>query len=645
MYFYLVAPFVVVRQTEHAYTYHSQTPLAIGSVVRISVGKKEVNGLVTAVVNQKPTFTTKAINSVITPRPLPKPLIALGYWMSEYYATHLAITLQTLLPTGLHKKRRVQTNSGSSSLRKRTKIVLNDAQRRAIIAANKRSGGTILLHGVTGAGKTQVYIEAAKHQARKGKSTIILVPEIALTPQLVSEFSHHFQNLVVTHSQMTEADRHHTWLRVLNNDEPTIVIGPRSALFMPVSNLGLIVIDECHEPSYKQEQSPRYSALRAASMLAKFNEATVLLGSATPSVHDYYLAQVTKSPIINLPRAIAAESNTAVEVVDLGSQGNFRKHRLFSNTLLAHIQQALQNKQQTLLFHNRRGTSPTTLCEHCGWMANCPTCYIPLTLHADIHQLRCHLCAFKQSPPTSCPICKQPTITFKGIGTKLIETEISKLFPEARIMRFDADTATTDTVQARYKELYSGDIDIMIGTQVLAKGLDLPHLSVVGIVQADSGLALPDFGAEERTFQLIYQVIGRTGRTHGKGHVVVQTYHPQHPAVTAAIDRDYQRFYRAEIKKREIALFPPFRYLLKLVCSYKTEKGAITASKKLAQALRSEYPNLEILGPTPAFHERLGGNYRWQLLIKSKQRNELVSIVQGRVPAGWQADLDPASLL
>ncbi len=644
MYFYLIAPAIVVRSDETAFTYHSKTPLAVGTLVRVSVGKRLVNGVIVSVVKDKPQFATKPIETIVTDTPLPLPLLKLAEWMSDYYAAHLGLVLQTILPTGLHKQRRATQPASPYPIRKRTKIVLKPEQQKALMIIGKQQSGTMLLHGVTGSGKTQVYIEIAKQLARQGKSSIILVPEIALTPQLVAEFANHFQNLIVTHSGMTESARHKAWLEALDAQAPTVVIGPRSALFMPLSNLGLVVVDECHEPSYKQEQTPRYLALRAATILASLHDqAKAILGSATPAVADYYLAQSTKRPIIKLSQPISTQVQPHIAIIDNKQRDNFKRHRFLSDALLTRIEETIAQGQQVLLFHNRRGTSPTTMCEQCGWMAECPTCFLPLTLHADTHKLRCHLCGFEQHVPPSCPVCQQPTITFKGVGTKLIEAEVTKLFPKARIARFDADTAEAEAVHHRYQELYDGHIDIMIGTQMLAKGLDLPNLTLVGVVQADSGLILPDYLADERVFQLLYQVIGRVGRNHHQGNVVIQTYQPDHPIVKAAVARDYQAFYQAEIKHREAGHFPPFRYLLKLVCTYKTEKGVIEASKKLARELRTN-KDLEVLGPTPSFHERLGGTYRWQLIVKAKKRSDLADIAR-KMGANWQADIDPLSLL
>lgn len=642
--YYLVAPAAIVRADEPAFTYSSPQPLAVGSLVRVSVGKKVLNGVVVRTV-AKPAFKTKPVNELLAAEPLPEPLIKLAWWLADYYVAHFALALQTILPAGLHKVRRESKNTAHHPKRTRTKFVLNKEQSAALQKINSTPNGTVLLHGVTGSGKTQVYIEAAKHQAAKGRSTIVLVPEIALTPQLVAEFANHFERLIVTHSGMTEAKRHHAWLQALTATEPTVVIGPRSALFMPLKNVGLIVADEAHEPSYKQEQAPRYSALRAAAVLAQFHkDARVVLGSATPSVTDYYLAQHTNSPILRLRSSAVIVSAAEAEVVDLKKKELFRRHRFVSDTLLARIEEALAAGHQTLLFHNRRGTAPTTICEHCGWLAECPTCFLPLTLHADHHILRCHICNYQLPVPPSCPVCHEPTIIFKGIGTKLIEAEMTKLFPKSHIARFDADTRQAEAVHNRYQELYDGGIDILIGTQMLAKGLDLPNLRVVGVIQADSGLVLPDYLAEERVFQLLYQVMGRVGRGRIPGQVVIQTFQPDHPIVQAAVARDYEAFYTAELARRRTGKFPPFGFLLKLACSYKTEAGAVSASSKLARQLRAAYPGTEVLGPTPAFYERMGGMYRWQLVVKARKRSDLVAIAAS-LPPGWQADIDPVSLL
>jgi primosomal protein N' (replication factor Y) len=644
MYYYLVAPTSVVRADQPAFTYHSESELSVGAIVVVSVGKKKLAGVVRSTA-KKPSFTTKPIEQLIVANPLPTPLVSLASWMSDYYATHLALVLQTLLPSGLSKKRRDSKSSIVHASRARTNIVLNAEQQSAVKTITEHAAGTLLLHGVPGSGKTQVYIEAARHELSAGRSSIVLVPEIALTPQLVAEFTNHFPQVVVTHSHMSEPERHKAWLEVANASEPLIVIGPRSALFMPIPDLGLIVIDEAHEPSYKQDQSPRYSALRTASVLAKLHKnAKVVLGSATPSISDYYLAEHTKSPIIKLTKPAVATEKPSVELIDLRKKELFREHRFLSDALLARMREALQANQQVLLFHNRRGTAPTTLCSNCGWSSLCETCFVPMTLHADKHQLMCHICGRAHKVPPSCPECGNPSIVFRGIGTKMIEDEVRKAFPKANIARFDADNAADQTLDRRYQEIYDGHIDIMIGTQILAKGLDVPRLSLVGVMQADNGLHLPDYQAEERVFQLLYQVAGRVGRGKHESHVVVQTFLPDHAAITHALERDYDGFYQAQLLERKRGNFPPFTYLLKLTTSYKTEAGAIRAARAMTTKLRGAYPHLTIQGPTPAFYERMHGNYRWQLLIKSKKRSEL-AVIADSMPVGWQVDLDAANLL
>lgn len=643
MYYYLVAPTVIVRKNEYAFTYHSESKLSVGTLVRISIGKKESNGIVVGTAH-KPTFKTKLIDTILSDKPLPIQLVKLAHWLSEYYSTPTPLVMQAILPTGLHKKRRDTQKTDAHASRNRTKIVLNAEQSAAIKTITAQKTGTVLLHGVTGGGKTHVYIEAAKFAEQHDRSTILLVPEIALTPQLVAEFANHFDNIIVTHSQMTEAERHKAWVNVHKNDKPVVIIGPRSALFMPVTNLGLIVIDECHEPSFKQDQSPRYSALRAASVLARLHNATTVLGSATPSVADYYLADKTNSPIIKIQQTARDTTPPVVKLIDSKKRDNFKEHRFISDELIAVARDCLVNNKQIMIFHNRRGTAPTTLCTQCGWTSLCSSCLIPQTLHGDKHKLICHLCGLQSNVPPCCPECNFPDVTFKGIGTKLIETEVSKIFPKARIARFDADNQQEETLAAKYQQIYDGEIDIIIGTQILAKGLDLPHLRVVGIIQADSGLNLPDYVADERVFQLIYQVSGRVGRGADQSHVVIQTFQPNHKTIELALLRNYDVFYSTQIEQRKSAALPPFVHLLKLVCTYKTESAAIKSAQTMSAKIKSTWPNVVVLGPTPAFYERLGGNYRWQLLVKYSKRAILAEIATS-MPDHWQYDLDPASLL
>lgn len=635
----------MIRPDSAVFTYEYDGTLATGHIVLIEIGRRQIIGVVISEVS-RPSYKTKTILSVIEQRPLPFQIIQLANWMSVYYATHLALVLQTLLPKGLNKNRRLHSPSQMAHQYKRAKIILNDHQSTALQAIDQMTSGTLLLHGVTGSGKTAVYIEAAKRTLEAGKSVIVLLPEIALTTQVVNQFSGEFENIILTHSGQTEANRHLAWRDALVSKEPRVVIGPRSALFMPLANIGLIIIDEAHEPSFKQEQSPRYSALRAASILARYHTAKLVLGSATPSISDYFIAKASSSPIIEMNSTAKLSRPPEVTIVDMTKRDYFRRHRFLSDILIGQIEKSLAEHSQVLVFHNRRGSTSITLCEKCGWQATCARCFIPLALHGDSHDLRCHTCGAVEVVPTSCPLCLSPDVIHKGIGTKLIESELAKLFPQATIARFDGDSKSGYTLDARYEELYKGSIDIIIGTQIVAKGLDLPHLRTVVVVQADTGLSMPDFSTTERTFQLLAQVVGRVGRSDHDTSIIVQTYQPTNFVIVDGLSQQYSEFYEKTVIERRRANFPPFSFLLKLTCAYKTEAASIRNAKALAEKIRHNFPlEIEVLGPAPAFYERQRDMYRWQLVLKSKKRSSLVEALKYLPQTHWQFELDPTNLL
>ena len=652
-FYFEVAPLKIVRTNSEVFTYVSKEKLETGQIVQIPVGKKNMFGVVFKEV-KKPDFKTREILKIVEKTPIPKHLIELSKWMSQYYATPLSQVLSGILPAGLGKNRR-------SSKKEKIKLtdekescsnfLYTDQQQDAINKLDKIHSGTVLLHGITGSGKTSIYINQTEKVLANQQSAIILVPEIALTSQLVLNFEKHFNNIKIIHSHQTEAERHKTWLKILNDSEPQVIIGARSALFAPVKNLGLIVIDECHEPSFKQDQTPKYSALRASSFLASNFNFKAIFGSATPLIEDYFLAELSEknggNKIIRLTELAKKEAQPAkIELVDLTKKDS-KNHRFFSKKMLAEMEQTLSENKQVLIYHNRRGSASITLCHNCGWMALCPNCFVPLTLHADKFQLSCHICGHKERPPISCPDCGEAEIIHKGIGTKAIEEEIRKLFPQKKVARFDADSDKNETVEKLYNEIRSGEIDIIIGTQVIAKGLDLPNLKTVCVVQADAGLALPDFTSSERNFQLISQVIGRVGRHSNESNVIIQTYQPEAPSIQFGLNQDYTGFYNFEIKNRQKQNYPPFVYLLKLTCVYKTEISAVRNSQKEAREIRKKFSkDVQFFGPTPAFYERVGDTYRWQIVVKSKKRAPLLEIArefQGKPQ--WRVDLDPPGLI
>lgn len=644
--YYEVIPTKVFRAGADILTYSSDSPLKPGQIVEIPLGRAKVVGVVYKRAPKKPDFPTKPIIRAVYDEPLPPHILKSMRWLAEYYLCPLPLVANLFLPTGVAKKRNKKNILKSEKNFKISEILLNDAQKRALEALQRAWTATKLLHGVTGSGKTNIYLKLAENALNAGKSVILLVPEIALTSQLVQIFEKTFEKTVLKiHSRQTEAERHLTWEAILKNDEPKIIIGPRSALLTPVKNLGLIIIDEAHEQAYFQESPPKYSALRLASFMAKTLKITCLQGTATPEIADFYLARENHA-VVELKEKAKTTITPDVKVIDLKKRENFKKNRYFSDDLLKAIKDNLKNGYQTLIFHNRRGSAPLTICENCGWQALCPTCFLPLTLHADTYELICHTCGHHEKVPKSCPNCQNSGVIHKGFGTKLLEEELKKLEKTAKIARFDADNTKSNSLDALYDEVKNGEIDIIIGTQTIAKGLDLPKLKTVGVVQADAGLNLPDFSAEERTFQLISQVIGRIGRGHTENpNAIIQTYQPDHPAIMSAISENYADFSDYLLKKRQKSAFPPYAYLAKLSLTYKTEATVLKHLKTHYNLLKSN-KNLIVLAPTPAFHERTMKGYTWQIIVKAKNRKNLTEALKNLPENGnFHLVLDPPSLI
>ncbi len=637
-----MCPIGVIGGREDLLTYGSESELTNGVIVKIPFGKQTKLGVVIKATT-KPSFATKPIIASLS-EVVPAHLLALSLWMSEFYAVRRSMVLQTMLPSGMGKSRRSKERPHASATRTLQHHPLTQEQSEAIQAIDSSSAITHLLHGVTGSGKTRVYQELAKKTLAEQKSVLVLVPEIALTPQLAAEFESLHHNVLVLHSGLTEAERHINWQRLSTSREPWVVVGPRSILFSPLSSISLIIVDECHEPSYVQDSQPKYSALRVARKLAELCDGTkLLLGSATPLITDYFFAQKTKAPIIKLVRPTNTR-HTQVSIIDIKNRGTFGSHPLFSKILLEKMNNSLVQNEQILLFHNRRGTARMSLCSNCGWVAECSNCHVPMRLHHDHAELRCHICGLKDRLPQICPECKHPDIDFKGFGSKRIEAEVRKLYPEASVARFDSDTPIKEQLHHRYQELYDNKIKIIIGTQGIAKGLDLPNLNTVGIVQADSELFIPDFSSNERSFQLTTQVIGRAGRTGAHSNVIIQTLNPEHPTLQFAKNQNYEAFYAFEINERAAEHMPPHTYLLHATTGYSTVAAAEKAARKLSQQIKYIHPSVHIRGPSPAFHEHRGKLFYQQLVISSNKRGALIKIAKS-LPQRWQFTLDPINLL
>lgn len=646
MHYYHVAIATAKYHGKDLLTYASEKSLKPGTLIIALLQRTKIYGFIIEETT-RPSFKTKQLeqldDSILC---LPRQNLELFAWLQNYYPAPLGITAQLFLPSSFPKKIKIPVTEKSLQPKSNSDLPeLTSHQQKTLDTIS--DPGSYLIHGATGSGKTRVYIELAKRSLQNEKSCVILTPEISLTSQLAQEFERSFgkEQVIILHSQLTEATRRDIWLKILNSDRPHIIIGPRSALFSPLKNIGLIVVDESHEFAYKQENSPHYHALRVASKLAEIHKAQVVFGSATPSVNDYFIAKTRKRPIIQLETIRKAKQKPSL-IVDMRDKSQLSRSPHLSTPLLKKIEETLHTNQQVLLFINRRGTARIVLCENCGWQAVCSHCDLPLTYHHDNHTLRCHTCGITQAMRSSCPECNNADIILKSIGTKSVVSEIQKLFPGARVERFDTDNKKGERVHELYDEIRSGKIDILVGTQMLAKGLDLPKLGLVGVINADASMYLPDFTAQERTYQLLYQVIGRVGRSSQADNTtaVIQTYSPDSPTIRAAAKQDWETFYEAELAERKAFLFPPFCYLLKISCKRVKSEAAQATAEKFAETLKKEGLHILVDGPAPAFHEKVQNKYAWQLIIKSKDRSELLKVID-LTPSDWSYDIDPINLL
>ncbi|HEY8415616.1 MAG TPA: primosomal protein N' [Thermaerobacter sp.] len=538
-----------------------------------------------------------------------------------------------------------------------------EACRRLGESLRGRGPRVTLLHGVTGSGKTEVYLRAIAQVLAAGRGAICLVPEIALTPQTVARFRARFGDRVaVLHSAMSATERLGAWRRIRAGRHP-VVVGARSAVFAPLPDLGLVIVDEEHETSYKQEETPRYHAREVALARAGIEGAAVILGSATPSVETYYRARSGEIGLLRLSRRVADRPLPAVEVVDMRREFEAGNRSIFSRRLHRLIEERLASRQQVLLFLNRRGYHTVLLCRECGFVLRCPHCDVSLTYHqlpSGRMQCRCHYCDHRQVPPTVCPGCGGRTIRPFGLGTQRVEEHARRLFPGARIQRMDADvTARRGTHEAIYRRFAAGQIDILIGTQMIAKGWDVPGVTLVGVVSADTALHMPDFRRHERTFALLEQVAGRAGRGPEPGVVVIQTYTPEHYCLEAVRNHDYEAFFAREIEERRELSFPPFSHLVRAVVAGTDRKAVERAATGLAAAWREEVaargvPGGQVTPAAPAPIERLRGRWRWHVLARAGEREGLLAATRAaaaRVRPSWpegvllQLDADPVSML
>jgi primosomal protein N' (replication factor Y) (superfamily II helicase) len=544
-------------------------------------------------------------------------------------------------------------------------VTLTTPQRDALDRIEKLlHGGTfasVLLHGVTGSGKTEVYMRAITAALSQGRQVIYLVPEIALTPQLLTRLHARFgQNVGVLHSRLTRGERVDEWFRV-HRQQATIAIGPRSAIFAPLRRVGLIIVDEEHDPSYKQEEAPRYLARDVAIMRAKLCEAVVVLGSATPSLESFANAQQQRFHYLQLPDRVRTQDLPEVALVDLRRE----EHRAGPGEVLSHplrkaITARLARREQTLLFLNRRGYATFVQCHECGHICQCPRCSVALTFHIDDRSLKCHYCQFTTSPPETCPGCQGTRVEYFGLGTQKVEREARRIFPHARVARLDRDaTGGRHAMREILTRLARGEIDILIGTQMITKGHDFPKITLVGVVSADVTLGLPDFRAAERTFQLLTQVAGRAGRGEVPGEVIVQTFAPHHYAIQRAQAHDFHGFYAEEMAYRKHLSYPPAVRLAAIRFDAPDPQAVEQFCQAFVAVLRPHVHDADgvtLLGPAPAALAKLNNRFRWHLLLKAPTARRLHEVIENGLAAMRQAaiprhgvrlivDVDPVNLL
>lgn len=537
-------------------------------------------------------------------------------------------TIKGLIQKGILGQREVEIYRnpfGDRDFERTAALPLTEEQRKAIIpilhSIVQKKHETFLLYGVTGSGKTEVYLQSIQRVLQEGKEAIVLVPEISLTPQMVKRFKGRFGDQVaVLHSGLSAGEKYDEW-RKIQRKEVKVVVGARSAIFAPFENLGIIIIDEEHETSYKQEENPRYHARDAAIQRAVQHKCPVVLGSATPSLESFARAQKGVYHLLSLPKRMNNQALPSVEIVDMREELREGNRSMFSRVLLDKIKDRLGKKEQTVLFLNKRGHSSFIMCRDCGYVINCPNCDISLTYHRFNQQMKCHYCGHEASVPNICPECESEHIRYFGTGTQKVEEELAKILPEARVIRMDVDTTSRKGSHERLLDQFQeGHADILLGTQMIAKGLDFPNITLVGVLSADTMLHLPDFRSSEKTFQLLTQVSGRAGRHELEGEVIIQTYTPEHYSVELAGEQDYDRFYEREMIVRKIHRYPPFYYISLVTVSHEELMKAVSVTEKITQYIGSRLSAEGIvLGPVASPIPRINNRYRYQCLIKYKR--------------------------
>ncbi len=637
--------------------------VSFGVRVIVPFGRRTVTGVVVGSgTDGTPPERIKAISRVLDDEPLfDEEYLQLAQWVSRSYVSPLGEVLSAMLP-GARRKKELPQVTGDEPEVEPERIVLSEEQETAIRSVSETlqpgEEGWYYLYGITGSGKTEVFLRLAERIIASGKSVLYLVPEIALTHQLFDHLIRRFRDRVaMLHSGLTPSQRFGEWHRIRDGDA-VLVVGARSAVFAPIRNLGLVVIDEEHEGSYKSGTSPRYHARQVALQRARQAGAACIMGSATPSVEAWHLMEQGRLTRIDLTRRLSGGALPAIRIENVRGAAS-----LLSPTLKGALLRTREMGAQSILFLNRRGYAGVFQCRSCGYQTECPRCSVPMTYHKGQGRMVCHYCGYHTNPMSLCPQCGSLDVGYTGFGTERIEEDLQRELPGMRIARLDTDvTSTRGALGTILQQFGDGDLDLLVGTQMVAKGLNFPGVRTVGIVMADTGLSLPDFRAAERTFSLIVQVAGRAGRFRQDGEVIVQTLRPEHSAIQLAVKMDVEGFYREELDVREKLGFPPFARLLRLVIRSPHRDIAEAAAERIGESLRARLhggphsrpavAGTDVLGPAPAPLERINRNWRFQIILRGKNIADLVRLVEAVQPE-WshsrglyvEIDVDPVQLL
>lgn len=650
-----IIPATKTRGDNEIFSYSIPADLAeqivIGSIVNVPFGKNLILGVVKSIEEASNTpskYTVKNIASIASPVIIPTSYLDLAQWISDYYLCSIGEAISMFTPNIM--KRPKKADEAQISISDHLPIALTDEQEKAYQSLNKSLEGKekkpALLYGVTGSGKTEVYLKLAEDVIKSGKQVIVLVPEIILTPQTIERFEKVFGKLVtVTHHNLSKSEKYQCYMDFYTGAKP-IIVGPRSALLVPSDKIGLIIVDEEQEDSYKQEQNPRYHAVQLAEELAKRCDALLLLGSATPRIEIYHRAKEGKYDLLTLENRYKKTSLPPATIVNLKNEIKLGNFSSISETLQVEIKKALDEKRQILLFLNRRGSATFVSCRDCGHVMQCKKCSIPLIYHTNErdHKLSCHHCSYEENVPEKCPSCGSLKIKFFGAGIDKVTLEARNFFPDARIVKIDSTTVKNRAdYENIYQKLKKHEVDIVIGTQMIAKGLDIPGVDLVGIISADTGLHLPFYRSSEKSFQILTQVSGRSGRRENMGKTIIQTYWPDANPIICASKHDFEKYYKSEIVDRMTFGYPPFTHLVRVIADDTKEEKAKSAIKSLAKDLTEKQINF--IGPGKCFYHKLNERFRYHIIIKTD------ALPNAGIKAIWQKhqdlfwDIDPVNML